>query len=64
MGDWLLVVVIIGSSVDDVREVQFVPMPMAQCESVLHVMKPVRRRVGLACVGPDGARIVQDEAAE
>ncbi|WP_457650860.1 hypothetical protein [Profundibacter sp.] len=40
---------------------EFVPMPKEQCLAALKVMEPYHRKIGMACVGPDGQIVEMGE---
>ena len=54
MVNWLFVVVV-ASSLSAVGEVKITPMTEAQCRAAVDLMRPLKGKLGAACVGPDGS---------
>lgn len=56
--EWFLIIVV--ASRIGVSEVQVTPMPEAQCRAAIEVLAPLKKHVGVACVGPNGERVEAD----
>ncbi|WP_457647640.1 hypothetical protein [Profundibacter sp.] len=56
---WILIIVLPGTL--GIESVQFERMPEAQCRAALTTMEPLKRKIGLACVGPDGQIVEMGE---